>query len=770
MPSSAQIAFNAGEWSPYLLDRIDLKDYARACLTLENFILTQYGAARRRPGFEYIAAQKHSTKECRLLKFQFSTTTTFILEVGEQYIRFFSNRAQVVSGATPVEVSTPYLEAELKDIQTAQVNDEMRFVHPDHPPYILKRITDTSWTFEEIEYTQPPLRDENLDETKTIATSATTGTGITLTASGFTFDSDVVGGYYRIGHDREDASVKIGINFANNDTASSALAIKGDWEIYTSGSWSGRVTVQRSLNGGAWINLRSWSATHDRNISDSGTETEDGVRLRIFISDMSSGSNQANTFATLEAVNATDYGVVKVTAVAGGGATATANVVRDLLDTAATFQWSEGAWSDARGFPRSIASHQSRLYFGGNAAQAQTIWASDVDDFDRFTEEDIQDSDSFRLTIGSTQFDAIQWILPSSKNLLIGTVGTAWSLSSGDEANLITGLTARVYPELGIGSEHIQPIKVENVALFVALGQRRLIEFVYSFEQDGFIAADLTDLGEHVTKGGIKHLAYQSTRDSVVWAVTGDGVLIGLSYVRQQNVVGWHRHTTEGTFESVAVISTGDEEEEIWCSVKRTVNGSTVRYIESMYPDMWRAQEDATYPTDLVYVDSALISESAAQTSVAVAHLVGEDVDILEDGATVPTQTVPASTNVTMVNAADKVIVGLPFTSTLEPMPLEVASDSGTSQGMHKRIQSVIASVFNTSTFKMGPSGSRLDIIYARDTEDPLDTPPPLLTARPKRVVPSEWSRKTVIRLVQDQPLPLTVLSLVRNYELGGPE
>lgn len=770
MASSPQFSFSGGEWTPYLEERVDLSKYSVACRKLENMLLTTYGAVRRRPGTEYIAPAKFADRQCRLLKFQRSVTTTFILELGHLYMRFFSNGVQVTSGGTAVEIVTPYTEDQLRAVQYSQVNDEMRFVHPDHPVYILRRLSDTSWTFNEIEYTQPPLRDPNLDESKTIAASAVTGSGITLTAVGFIFDSDVVGGYYRLGHPRERTDVNIRLLFQNNNTNTDPIRVKGDWEIYTSGDWEGRVTIQRRIAGGEWQNYRSWFANNDRNISADGTELEDNVEYRLrFTEATATGTNQANTnpTAVLETVITEQYGVAKITAVAGS--TATADVVVDFAETTATSIWQEGAWSKARGFPRSITLHQSRMIFGGNDSQAQTIWASDIDGYDRFTEEDLQDDDSFRVTLGSTEYNAIQWLSTTSKNLLIGTTGGEWSLTSGDEANVLTISSARAVRESTLGSDHIQAIVANKTVLFVETGGRKLTEIVYSFEQDGFVNAELTELAEHVTKGGIKEIAYQSQRDSILWAITGEGKLIGLTYVRRQEVVGWHQHSTQGTFESVAVISSGEEEEEVWFSIKRTINGAETRYIERFYPNMWRLQDNAVTPEDLVYLDSAVVATGSGMTNTSITHLDNMSVDVLEDGATTPTITISGATQlVTFTEDTDKAVIGLAYESIVEPMSLEVPTDQGTSQGREKRIHAMVASVYQSSVFKFGITGQDLDIFYPRSTEDAMDTAVPLATEKHTLRIPSEWNSNLFVRLTQDSPLPLTVLGLVRNYRVEG--
>src|SRR5215217_5622056 len=151
MPASQLIpSFNAGELSPYLDARSDLEKYASGCRLLENNVILPYGGVYRRPGTEYLGAAKLTDRRCRLLGFNFSTTTRFVLEVGQLYIRFWSNGVQVLSGGVPLEVVTPYLEAELRDIQFVQINDVMYLVHPAHAPQKLSRLADDNWTFTSI--------------------------------------------------------------------------------------------------------------------------------------------------------------------------------------------------------------------------------------------------------------------------------------------------------------------------------------------------------------------------------------------------------------------------------------------------------------------------------------------------------------------------------------------------------------------------------------------------------------------------------------------
>jgi len=185
--------FTGGELSPRLDGRNDLQKYATGCKTLENMIIFPHGSAARRSGTQFVAEVKDSTKETRLIPFEFSTTQTYILEFGNQYIRFFKDNGQILSSGSPYEISSPYLEAELFDIKFAQSADVMYICHPNHPAKKLSRTGHTSWSLTSVDFTDGPYMDENISST-TISTSAhTVGTGRTLTASSTTGINDNTG-------------------------------------------------------------------------------------------------------------------------------------------------------------------------------------------------------------------------------------------------------------------------------------------------------------------------------------------------------------------------------------------------------------------------------------------------------------------------------------------------------------------------------------------------------------------------------------------------
>ena len=178
--------FTAGELSPRLDGRNDLSKYPSGCKTLENFIVYPHGSAARRSGTQFISEVKTSANKTRLVPFEFSTTQTYILEFGNQYIRIYKDKGQVQSGGSAVEIATPYLTAELFDIKFAQSADVMYIVHPNHAARKLSRTSHINWTLTQIDFTKGPMQDPNTTTTTLNPGQTAVGTGVSLAASATT--------------------------------------------------------------------------------------------------------------------------------------------------------------------------------------------------------------------------------------------------------------------------------------------------------------------------------------------------------------------------------------------------------------------------------------------------------------------------------------------------------------------------------------------------------------------------------------------------------
>jgi len=178
--------FTGGELSPRLDGRNDLQKYPTGCKTLENMIVYPHGSAARRSGTQFVAEVKDSTKKTRLIAFEFSTVQTYILEFGNQYIRFYKDNGQILSGGSAYEISSPYLEAELFDIKFAQSADVMYICHPNHPVKKLARTGHTNWTLIDDVISNGPFMDHNIETTTLNPSHKSVGQTTTVTASSTT--------------------------------------------------------------------------------------------------------------------------------------------------------------------------------------------------------------------------------------------------------------------------------------------------------------------------------------------------------------------------------------------------------------------------------------------------------------------------------------------------------------------------------------------------------------------------------------------------------
>lgn len=240
-------SFNAGEVSPFIDARTSLEKYRSACRTLENFQILPYGGVIRRPGTQFLGATKFVTLgEVRLIGFNFSTTTRFILEMGVGYMRFWNPATGALqtnaSGGT-LEVTHPYTGADLREIQYVQINDIMYFAHANYPPRKLSRLADNNWTFAEVAWDFPPQLQRNSTDT-TISSSSNQDT-VTLTASDPIFKSGHVNTRWDLKWKRLTAFKEYTINAVG---VSNSLDTFGAWDFSTSGIWNATLRLMRIPN------------------------------------------------------------------------------------------------------------------------------------------------------------------------------------------------------------------------------------------------------------------------------------------------------------------------------------------------------------------------------------------------------------------------------------------------------------------------------------------------------------------------------------------
>jgi len=831
-------ALNAGELSPYMDARADVEKYQSGCRTLENMVVLTYGGIYRRAGTEYLGEAKLANKQCRLIGFNYSVTTRFVLEFGDQYIRVWGNNSPVLSGGSPLEIASPYLEAELRELQYVQINDVMYLAHANHAPRKLTRVADDNWTLETVKWKYPPLLDQNITPV-TIASSAATGSA-TLTASASTFVAGHVGSQWAIQWPRTSGSINEEIN--GTKISQSTLDIQGTWTITTVGTWIGSIRLLRipteKMNSSGGVDLTSLSrstttatatkAAHGYTTGDSVlipstvaapfagtyTITVTGANTYTFtvansgaasasnapvqnisqmevVREFTSASTARNFVATgtedervglkiqiptwtshtsarvfLESTDFNSGGTVTINSVASG-TSAGATVDRWLGSTiTATTQWTEAAFSAVRGYPRAVAVHEQRLCFGGTAHQPNTVWCSKVDDFENFqlgTKED----DALSFSVASSEGNRIAWMF-SQKRLMLGTSGDEWTIGGASTDQPFSANNVQAQRQSSFGSKTMRAILLNDVLLFIQRRGRKVRELTYNFERDGWVAPDLTVLSEHITSGEIVELAFQQQPDAILWAVKGDGKLVGMSYERDQNVVAWHRHSTDGDFESVATVyGLSGADDEVWFVVKRTINGQTKRYIERFKPDN-RINFESETKADWWYLDcAARYSGTATSTVTGLSHLEGKTVGVLADGAVQPSAAV-ASGQITLTKPAAKVLAGLPYTSTILPMKFDFQLQDGPTRGRRKRINRATVGLYKSLGGEVSTNGTEWLWLYPRDFDDPMDASPPPFSGDAEVVVAGDHSFDGNFYLRQTQPYPLTIRALVIKLDVFG--
>lgn len=425
---------------------------------------------------------------------------------------------------------------------------------------------------------------------------------------------------------------------------------------------------------------------------------------------------------------------------------------------AKTKYWQVGAFNMVDGYPRSVCLHEQRLCFGGTKAQPNTIWCSAIGDFENF-ELGVNASDAVQFTLAASEGNRINWMFSQSE-MLVGTSGDEWTIGAADSASALSATNVKTRRQASYGSKYMRAAMVNDVLLFVQRNGRKVRELVYELNKDGWVAPDLTLLAEHITNGEIVEIAYQQQPDAILWCVRGDGTLIGMTYERDQKVVGWHRHTIadNADVESVATIYGNGTEDEVWMVVKRTVSGQTYRTIER-FPLLWRTAFDNQTSASWRYLDGHVaFASGAANRSVAgLTHLNGKTVTIVQNG--VVTGTAVVSGGAVTVPATTAGYVGLPYTSTLTPMKLDMDLEDGSSQGRKKRIHKVVV---RTQKSKGGEVRVNAGQWY--------DLAATLTTGDQKILTAGTFGFDADVSVQQSDPYPMCVLAIEPVWDAYGNE
>jgi hypothetical protein len=450
----------------------------------------------------------------------------------------------------------------------------------------------------------------------------------------------------------------------------------------------------------------------------------------------------------------------------------------DTTGHGASFSLTIGADDGGTQNPGCSAYFLQRQAYGDTTALPTTLWFTCVGAYNNMNvSSPTRDSDAITRTLTGRHVDEIRHLVPVGQSMLIMTSGAEWRCWAGPASSALTPAACFTLPQTFHGTSHVPPIVAGNDVLFVQEKGSRVRALRFDAIQDQYQSFDMSILSSHLLYDfagthQIVEWAFAQEPFQIIWGVRDDGLLLGFTYMREQDVYAWHRHTTDGSVESVAAITErdgfGGYEDAVYLIVNRTIGGQTKRYLERMMP--------RTFPTiaDAWFVDCGLNYDGApVSTFSGLDHLEGKTVAILGDGNVVPSQVVSGG-QIVLDGRYSKVVAGLPYTCDLETLNLEMQAGGPTVQGQMKKIAQVTVRVKESRGLLVGINTQKVDgtsTVFAAEVKqqwkDALGTALPAYTGDWQVTIPSEWNRDGRVFVRQGYPLPATILDLIPEVTPG---
>lgn len=719
-----QMNFSAGEFSRSMMARKDFAKYKNAGLHLRNFIPQTQGPLTKRNGTRFVNPARSFVENTRIETFSFSRAQVYEMEWSDKYCRFYHSGGLIWNqDGTPFELESPYSSDEVNDLQFEQSADVIFITHPNHHPYWLRRFGHTEWELEPVPLTWVPFEDENTTN-QTI-----TGTGVVGTVS-LSLDED--SGTARFSEDDVGSFIQI------------SMSVSGNYRPWASRESGINYGEYREHNGNLYRALSAGQSRDFAPVHLRGVETDGNIQWEY----IHSGKGYAQIVEFLFDLT------VRVRVI---------NVLPSSIYGDGTTRWSMSAWSKAKGYPNSVTFFEDRLWFGGTLSLPQTLWASRSGDYLNFKTGTLDD-DGLLYTINARERNAIQWLSPG-KAMVIGTTGGIFVASGSRPQEAITPSNIRIVRQSTHGSSSIRPIQIGNALIYVQNNRRKIREFTYQFETDAYVSNDLTILNDTVskTRGGFTDMVYQRSPDSILWFTTEDGSLLGLTYERDHDVLGWHPHVIGGVNAQVQSITVSPHWEKqndvIWLLVKRTIGGTNVQYVE--YIDTEERDDE------FFHMDCGLSYKGAPIKVVQnLNHLDGEMVSIVTDGNVHTTQLVK-NAEIVLKTRASHVQVGLPYVANFSSMPLFSPFRPSDIDANQITTNMISLGVVNTGTGLYIAQGTN----DTRETEDPPDwelvplveemelgQSQPLVTGlTAPTTIESSVSLSRTVSIMHSTPLPCTI-------------
>lgn len=620
--SVPQLSFTGGEWSDSLHARTDLEKYNSAVKLMRNFYCHAHGGASNRPGLRFVGEIKDSpTKTARLIPFQFSTVQAYMLEFGDQYMRVYKDGGRVTESDVVITGITKANPGVVTAVAHGFSNGDWVYISAvggmtQVNGKIFKVANVATDTF----------------ELKTVdGTNVNTSSYTTYTSGG------TVARIYTLATPYLEADLPL-----------LKIVQSADTMYVTHPSYAPRV-ITRTGHASWSINTITFAPS----ISAPANFSRD------------SGSGTGHTYAVTAVKENGEESVVSSTATGGPGdvfgwdAVADADHYEFYEQKNGIFGWlgsaglSSGSpsfevpadtdpdmdeapptvknpFGSANNYPGVSTFFQQRWVAARTNNKPQTLNGSNTGSFKNMNiRSPIHDDDSYEFTIDSRQVNEIRWMVPLDV-LIIGTSGSEWRMRGGGNSASVTPSSVDMKQQSEWGVSHIQPLVIGNTILFIDGSEKQVRDLLYSLEVDGYTGNDLSILANHLfEQNTLVRWCYQKGTDSIIWAVRDDGTLLGMTYHREHKVWGWHRHDTDGYFEDVASVLNESGRSDVYAIVRRTINGSTRRYIEIFANRYFADIRDAFFVDSGLSLDSPITISGITKASQGVVTATGHG---LSDG------------------------------------------------------------------------------------------------------------------------------------------
>lgn len=652
-----------------------------------------------------------------------------------------------IEAAGDLVLTTPWAAANLQDVRAEQSGDVLFCACVDHRQRRIERQATRSWSVVEYLPEDGPFRGVNTTGT-TMTVAALTGS-TTLTASSSYFKSTNVGSLFRLASAGQTVSEAI----VAQNTFTEPIRVTGIgtgrvFSIVITGTWVATVTLQRSVvEPGDWTDVSTYTINQSTTLND--TLNNQIVYYRIGVKTGAYTSGTSNVRLSYSAGSIEGVGIVTAYT---SPTVVDIDVLSPFGSISSTDEWWEGLWSDRRGWPSAVALYDGRLWWAGKDA----IRGSVSDAFASFDEGTEGDSGPIARSIGSGPVDTINWILPLSL-LIVGTEGSELVAKSSSLDEPLTPSQFSLKAASTQGSSDVPAVRVDTSGVFVQRNGSRVYELTLDGGSYGYVSNDLTSIIPEIGDSPFRRIAVQRQPDTRIHCIRADGTVAILIFDRLEKVTCWVEYETDGDVEDVVILP-GTQEDAVFYTVKRTINGNTKRYREQ-----WALESESRGASTTVLTDSTLVWTGVSSTSVTgLSHLEGETVAVWANSKDLGTYTVTAGT-ITISEAATTAYVGLPYTADFKSARFPEASAIPLGQRQQIHGVSLLLSDTHAQGIKFGQDFDHLESLPQIDDEEGQvdqnsiwDTY--VADAHP---INGTWSNDARLCLRAQSPRPCTVLAAV---------